>query len=100
MASISDTLDELRKSYLAEPDPEKSQQLQAEYDRAVSAALKLTGKIIGDNTAEYNTAVDELDKSVADLRKASGEIAKVAENIEKVAKAVDLIVKVASKVAK
>ena len=99
MASLSDSLDELRKTYLAEPDPTRSDQLKAEYDRAVAAGRKLTAKIIDENTAAYDAAVAELDKSVADLRAASGQIAKVAENIERVAKAVDLIVKVASKVA-
>lgn len=99
MASLSDSLDELRTAYLAEPDPQKSAQLKTEYDRGVAAGLKLTGLIIDANTAAYNAAVAELARSVTDLRTASGEIAKVAENIEKVAKAVDLLVKVASKVA-
>ncbi|SRR6266436_4255263 len=99
MASISDALEELRKTYLAEPDPEKRERLRAEHDRAAAAALELLGKAIGENTAAYNAAVDELDKSVADLRTASDDIAKVAENIKKLAKAVDVIVGVAKKVA-
>ena len=99
MASISDALEELRKTYLAEPDSVKRDQLRAEHDRAAAAALELLGKTIGENTAAYNAAVDELDKSVADLRTASGDIAAVAEKIKKLAKAVDVVVGVAKKVA-
>lgn len=99
MARINEALWELRETYRAEPDPKKRERLQAEYDRALDAMLTLTDKTIGENTAAYDAAVDQLDRSVADLRAASTEIAKVAEAIEKVAKAVDVIVGVAKKVA-
>jgi septation ring formation regulator EzrA len=99
MARINDALWELRETYRAEPNLERKQRLQDEYDRALDAVLTLTDKIIGANTAAYNAAVDELQKSVADLRQAKREIAKVAQAIEKVAKAVDMVVGVARKVA-
>lgn len=99
MARINETLRQLRDTYRAEPDPARRQRLEAEYDRALDAVLTLTDKTIGENTAAYDAAVDELDRSVAALRTAAKDIAKVAGAIEKVAKAVDVIVSVAKKVA-
>src|SRR2546423_1047291 len=99
MPNINDALGALRDTYRAEPNPERRQQLQDQYDRAVDAGLTLTTKNIDAHTAEYDAAVNALGASVADLRKASADIAKVGEAMLKVAKAVDVIVAVAKKVA-
>lgn len=98
MSRINDALWDLRETYRAEPNPERKQQLQAEYDRALAAVLDLTDKTLGDNTAAYGKAVDGLDESIAALRKAKKELGDVAAAINKVAKAVDVIVKVARQV--
>ena len=99
MARINDALWQLRETYRAEPNAERRQQLQDEYDRALDAVLTLTDKTLGDNTAAYNAAVESLDQTIAELRTAKQKLADVAEAIKKVAKAVDVIVAVAKKVA-
>jgi NTP pyrophosphatase (non-canonical NTP hydrolase) len=98
MSRINDALWDLREAYRAEPNPARKQQLQDEYDRALAAVLELTDKVLGDNTAAYNKAVDGLDKSITDLRKAKKELGDVAAAVNKIAKAVDVMVKVARQV--
>lgn len=100
MATINDALWELRETYRAEPNPERRQDLQDAYDRALMAVLEIADKDIGDNTAAFARAVTRLEKSIADLRQAKKEVGDVAEGIEKVARAVDVVVKVAAKIAR
>lgn len=100
MATINDALWELRETYRAEPNPERRQQLQDAYDKALMSVLEIADKDIGDNTAAFQKAVEKLEESIADLRQAKKEIGDVAKGIEKVAKAVDVVVKVAAKIAK
>lgn len=99
MARINDALWDLRELYRAEPNPIRKQQLQDEYDRALSAALEMTERDISGNTAAYTKAVNALEKSIAELKKAKREIGDVEKAIRNVAKAVDGIGKVAGKVA-
>lgn len=99
MASINEALWELRETYRAEPNPERRQQLQDEYDRALSAVLEMTDKDIGNNTAAFDKAVEGLEESIEALRQAKRELGDVAKGIKNVAKAVDVVVKVAAKVA-
>jgi hypothetical protein len=99
MASINEALWELRESYRAEPNPERRQQLQDEYDRALSAVLEMTDKDIGNNTAAFDKVVAGLEESIEALRQAKREVGDVAKAIKNVAKAVDVVVKVAAKVA-
>jgi len=99
MATINETLWELRDTYRAEPNPDRKQQLQDQYDRALSAVLDMADKDIGDNTEAFAKAVDGLDDSIASLRQAKRDLGDVAKAIKNVAKAVDVVVKVAAKVA-
>ena len=98
MATINEALWELRDMYRAEPNPERRQQLQDQYDRALAAVLEMADKDIGDNTEAFTKAVEGLDKSIDSLRQAKREIGDVAKAIKNVAKAVDVVVKVAAKV--
>lgn len=98
MATINEALWELRDTYRAEPNPERRQRLQDEYDRALSAVLEMADKDIGDNTEAFAKAVDGLDNSIASLRQAKRDLGDVAKAIKNVAKAVDAVVKVAAKV--
>ena len=98
MATINEALWELRETYRAEPNPERKQLLQDEYDRALSAVLEMADKDIGENTAAFDKAVEGLDKSIAALRQAKRDLGDVAKAIKNVAKAVDAIVKVAAKI--
>jgi len=98
MATINEALWELRDTYRAEPNPDRKQQLQDQYDRALSAVLDMADKDIGDNTEAFAKAVDGLDNSIASLRQAKRDLGDVAKAIKNVAKAVDVIVKVAAKV--
>ncbi|HSN04000.1 MAG TPA: hypothetical protein VLS44_03400 [Nitrospira sp.] len=99
MATINEALWELRETYRAEPNAERRQQLQDEYDRALSAVLEMADKDIGDNTAAFEKAVEGLDKSIASVQQAKRQIGDVAKAIKNLAKAVDAVVKVAAKVA-
>lgn len=99
MASINGALWELRETYRAEQNSDRRQQLQDEYDRALSAVLEMTDKDIGNNTTAYDKAVEGLESSIAALREAKREVGDVAKAIKNVAKAVDVVVKVAAKVA-
>jgi hypothetical protein len=99
MAAINDALWELRETYRAESNADRKQQLQDEYDRALSAVLEMADKDIGDNTAAFDKAVEGLDKSIAMLRQAKRDVGDVAKAIKNLSKAVDVVVKVAAKVA-
>lgn len=99
MATINEALWELRDTYRAEPNPDRKQQLQDQYDRALSAVLDMADKDIGDNTEAFAKAVDGLDDAIASLRQAKRDLGDVAKAIKNVAKAVDVVVKVAAKVA-
>jgi ABC-type transporter Mla subunit MlaD len=98
MATINEALWELRDTYRAEPNPDRKQQLQDQYDRALSAVLDMADKDIGDNTEAFAKAVDGLDDSIASLRQTKRDLGDVAKAIKNVAKAVDVVVKVAAKV--
>ncbi|MEC4890786.1 MAG: hypothetical protein RI101_12075 [Nitrospira sp.] len=99
MAAINDALWELRETYRAEPNPERRQQLQDAYDRALQAVLDLADKVLGENTAAYDKAVEGLNDAVTQLRQAKRDVGDVAKAIKTVAKAVDAVVKVAAKVS-
>jgi len=99
MATINEALWELRDTYRAEPNPERRQQLQDQYDRALSAVLEMADKDIGKNTEAFAKAVEGLDNSIASLRATKRDLGDVAKAIKNVAKAVDAVVKVAAKVA-
>lgn len=99
MATINEVLWKLRETYRAEPNAERKQQLQDEYDRALSVVLEMADKDIGNNTAAFNKAVEGLGNSIAMLQQAKREIGDVAKAIKNVAKAVDAVAKVAAKVA-
>ena len=99
MATINEALWELRETYRAEPNPERKQLLQDEYDRALSAVLEMADKDIGKNTEAFAKAVEGLDNSIASLRATKRDLGDVAKAIKNVAKAVDAVVKVAAKVA-
>lgn len=99
MARINDALWDLRDQYRAEPNPNRKQELQDEYDRALNAVLEMTDKDIGSNTAAFNLAVQALENSITALKKAKRELGDVAQAIANVASAVDMIVRVARQVA-
>jgi hypothetical protein len=98
MSRINDALWQLREAYRAEPNPQRKQELQDEYDKALMCVLELTDKTLGTNTAAYETAVAGLETSIEELRKAKKEIGDVARAIKNVAKAVDALAGVSRKV--
>ncbi|MFO0995731.1 MAG: hypothetical protein U1F33_03535 [Alphaproteobacteria bacterium] len=95
MARINDALWDLRELYRAEQNPQRQEELRAEYDRALEACLAMVDRDISANTAAYNKAVDALQDSITALRKAKRELGDIASTVANVAKAVDAIVKIA-----
>ena len=99
MATIREVLWELRDQYRAEKDPDRQRQIEAQYERALDAALEITAHNISDATADYEAAVADLEVANVELRRARAGLADFAETVMKVAKAVDILVKVGKKVA-
>jgi len=99
MTTIRETLWELRDQYRAEVDPDRKKAIQAEYERALDAALAITAHDISANTTEYEAVVSELEEANKELRKARAGLQDFAETVTKIAKAVDVLVALAKKVA-
>ena len=99
MANINDTLAQLRSEYLAESDPDRRQALMHQYNDAVHAALRIVGKSIAENTAQYETAVDRLQSAIDALHDAKKQLGDVSAAVKKVATAVDEFVRVAGTIA-